>query len=106
MVAPSSARITQRRLYGLRKLSLIGFIEVVLVSFNRWNRGDSLSKSRIYSEMATRKIEIRNGIRHPKEKKASSPNDWRVIKITASDRNRPNVAVVWIQLVYRPRLPW
>ncbi|CAM5626186.1 hypothetical protein RLIN73S_07031 [Rhodanobacter lindaniclasticus] len=34
-----------------------------------------------------------------------SPSIHLQPRITSSDRNRPKVAVIWMKLVYRPRLP-
>jgi hypothetical protein len=47
--------------------------------------------------MPSRTIDTRNGIRQPQSAKAASPIAVRVPRITISDRNRPSVAVVWIQ---------
>ena len=44
-------------------------------------------------------IETRKGTRQPQSAKASSPMMVRVPRITINDRNKPKVAVVWIQAV-------
>src|SRR2546425_12775201 len=98
MTAPVSARITHRRLYGLRKLSLSGNDDVAFVSFSCWNIGVSRNFSRMYRAMATRMSESQNGIRHPQALNSSTPMVCRVTRITNSDTNNPTVAVVWIQL--------
>jgi len=49
--------------------------------------------------MATSSSERMNGTRQPHTLNASSPTIARTIRITASDRKRPSVAVVWMKLV-------
>ena len=44
-------------------------------------------------------------MRQPQASKLSVLMDMRQASTTSSDRNRPMVAVVWIQLVYSPRFP-
>ena len=47
--------------------------------------------------------ERRNGMRQPQSSNFG-PNIERQARMTRSERNRPTVAVVWIQLVKKPRL--
>jgi len=49
--------------------------------------------------------EIRKGMRQPQSAKAASPIAERMTITTPSAANSPSVAVVWIKLVKRPRLP-
>ena len=98
-VRPSSARITTFRLRHWPNDSAMGAFEPLPSSFMRLKVGDSLSCRRIHTEMPSSTTEIRNGMRQPQSLKASSPMKVRTPRITSSDRNRPSVAVVWIQLV-------
>jgi len=50
------------------------------------------------TDTASSKMDSRKGTRQPQTSK-SGPVSSRVTKITISDRNRPSVAVVWIQAV-------
>jgi hypothetical protein len=54
-----------------------------------WKSGDSLSFSRIQTEMASRMIDRRNGMRQPQLSKSSVDIDRRQARITRSDRKRP-----------------
>jgi len=54
---------------------------------------------RMYTDTPSRRMETRKGTRQPQSANASSPMTVRVPRITISDRNRPSVAVVWIQAV-------
>src|SRR3954470_18857165 len=65
MVPPISARITILALLQLAKASVSGAFELLPSSFIFWNTGDSLRRSRIQTEMPSRKTETRNGIRQP-----------------------------------------
>ena len=49
--------------------------------------------------MATRKIEARNGTRHPQAWKLSGDNDRYTMRMMISDTSKPRVAVVWMKLV-------
>ncbi|MNH41500.1 hypothetical protein D3C79_1030130 [compost metagenome] len=69
------------------------------------NTGDSLSCMRMYTEIASSRIDSRNGMRQPQASNASVPNAVRQARITSNDRNRPSVAVVWIHEVKKPRRP-
>ena len=93
------------RPFLLKKLSVIGAFDCVPSSFICWNSGDSCSCMRIHTDTPSRMIDSRNGMRQPHASNASTPTDSRTTRITSSDRNRPIVAVVWMKLVYRPRLP-
>ena len=68
-------------------------------------RGFPRACMRIHSETSSNSSESRNGTRHPHALNASSPMAVRVPMTTSSAANKPRVAVVWIQLVYRPRFP-
>src|SRR5215207_4370816 len=92
------------RFFQSPKDSLIGDVEPLPSAFIFWNIGDSLSDSRIQTEIASRMIDIRNGMRQPQASKSSLPSHRRQARITSSDMNRPKVAVVWIHEVNRPRL--
>ncbi|MOA67445.1 hypothetical protein D3C78_1946300 [compost metagenome] len=59
----------------------------------------------MYTEIASSRIDSRNGMRQPQASKASVPKAVRQARITSNDRNRPSVAVVWIHEVKKPRLP-
>ncbi|MCY1549974.1 hypothetical protein D9M68_861860 [compost metagenome] len=96
-VRPSKARITTFRFFHWPKDSVIGALEPLPSSFMRLKVGDSLSCRRIHTEMPSRTTEIRNGMRQPQALKSSSPMNVRMPRMTSSDRNRPSVAVVWIQ---------
>ena len=96
-VRPTSARITIFRFFHWPKDSVSGALEVLPSAFIFWKAGDSFSDSRIHTETASSTIETRNGMRQPQSLKASSPMPSRTPRITSSDRNRPSVAVVWIQ---------
>ncbi|KAF1043581.1 MAG: hypothetical protein GAK38_03917 [Xylophilus sp.] len=85
--------------------SASGALEVLPSAFIFWKAGDSDSVRRIHTETASSRIDTANGMRQPQAAKASSPVKVRVPRITIRLRNRPSVAVVWIQAVYAPRLP-
>jgi len=61
--------------------------------------GDSRSLSRMYNEIATRMMEIRNGILQPQALKSSLLIDACVTRITSNETNNPSVAVIWMKLV-------
>jgi len=82
-----------------------GALEVLPSDFIFAKAGDSFMLSRIHTEMPSSTIDTRNGILQPQSANAASPIAVRVPRITISDRNRPSVAVVWIQAVYAPRRP-
>ncbi|MNH41394.1 hypothetical protein D3C79_1028870 [compost metagenome] len=69
------------------------------------NTGDSLSCRRIYTEMASSRIDNKNGTRQPQASNTSVPMAVRQAMITSSERNSPKVAVVWIHAVKKPRRP-
>ena len=98
-VRPSSARITIFRFFHWPKDSVSGAFDVLPSAFIFWKAGDSVSDSRIQTEMASSRIETRNGMRQPQSAKSSSPMPSRTPRMTSSDRNRPSVAVVWIHEV-------
>ena len=58
-----------------------------------------LYTSWIQTDTASSTMETRKGMRQAQALKASSPRLERTTMITISDRKRPSVAVVWIQLV-------
>ena len=74
-------------------------MEVLPSAFILAKAGDSFMDRRIQTETASSRMDTRNGTRQPQSAKASSPMIVRVPRITISDRNRPSVAVVWIQAV-------
>ncbi len=53
--------------------------------------------------MTSRMIERMKGIRQPHLWKSAGAITYRQIQMTTSARNRPTVAVVWIQAVCPPR---
>ena len=61
--------------------------------------GLSLRLRRIHMETPSRTREMRKGMRQAQALKASSPKWVRVTTMTTRERNRPTVAVVWIQAV-------
>jgi len=63
------------------------------------NSGDSLSESRIQTEIPSRIADRRNGHLQPFSAKYSSPVHVLIPRMTSSERNRPSVAVVWIHEV-------
>src|SRR6202035_1796817 len=99
MVPPSSASSTILALLQLAKASVSGAFELLPSSFIFWNTGDSLRRSRIQTEIANSATDTRNGIRQAQAAKSASPMLERVNRITSSDRNRPRVAVVWMNEV-------
>ena len=84
----------------------MGALDSVPFSFISRNSGDSDSCRRIHTEMPSSTMDSRNGMRQPQAAKASTPIVSRTVRITTSDSSRPMVAVVWMKLVYRPRLPF
>ena len=98
-VPPSSAISATFALRHLPKASVSGAFEPVPSSFILVNAGDSASCSRIQIETPRSRIETRNGTRQPQSAKASGVMVRRSARMTSSDRNRPTVAVVWIQEV-------
>ena len=86
-------------LLQLAKASVSGAFELLPSSFIFWKTGDSFRRSRIQTEIASRTIDTRNGMRQPQAAKSASPIAVRVNRITSSDRNRPSVAVVWMNEV-------
>src|SRR5579862_568290 len=99
-----SARMTIFRLSHLAKDSVRGAFDCLPSDFIFTNAGDSASDSRIHTEIPSRIADSRNGILQPHSSNCG-PVSARQPKMTRSERNKPKVAVVWIQLVYRPRLP-
>ena len=87
-------------LLQLAKASVSGAFELLPSSFIFWKTGDSLRRSRIQTETAEQHD------RH-QERNAPAPGGEvgladarvRVNRITSSDRNRPSVAVVWMNEV-------
>src|ERR1700736_4735651 len=99
MVPPISARMTILALLQLAKASVSGALELLPSSFIFLNNGDSFSRKRIQTETASKATDTRNGIRQPQAATSGSPRAERVNRITSSDRNRPSVAVVWMNEV-------
>jgi hypothetical protein len=93
-VAPNSASRINRQFRFVPRLSLSGCDDVFPASFSALYRGDSRSRSRMYSDIMTRMNESRKGMRQPQAANASLPSDRRVTSTTASEMNRPMVAVV------------
>ena len=87
------------RFFHWPKDSDSGALEVLPSAFIFWKAGDSDSDRRIHTDTASSRMDTRNGMRQPQSLKAGSPMMVRVPRITSSDRNRPSVAVVWIQEV-------
>src|ERR1700730_13338996 len=70
-VAPNS-EIRKRLKFSLtRKASVNGLGYVMPAALIEVKMGDSFIFSRMYSDILTRTIEIRNGMRHPQSEKAS-----------------------------------
>ena len=67
--------------------------------------GDSLSFTRIHTEIASSTIENRKGRRQPHSPNAFSPSVLRSVRMIPSDSSRPSDAVTWIHEVQDPRLP-
>src|SRR5260370_17905998 len=99
MVAPSRDRMKILALLQLAKASVNGAFEVLPSSFIFWNTGDSFRRRRIQTETPSKTTETRNGMRQPQAANSGSPSAERVNRITSSDRNRPSVAVVWMNEV-------
>jgi hypothetical protein len=93
------------RLPQFANASVSGAFDCLPSAFIFAKAGDSAIDMRIHTEMPSSSTETRNGTRQPQAAKASSPIAVRTPRITSSDRNRPSVAVVWIQDVKAPRLP-
>ena len=91
--------ITILALLQLAKASVSGAFELLPSSFIFWNTGNSLSRNRIQTEMPSSSTETRNGMRQPHFANSGSPSAVRVNRITSNDRNRPSVAVVWMNEV-------
>src|SRR5690606_6799321 len=96
---PNKASNTILRLLHLPKETLMGCFDEVPSAFILRQTGDSLKRMRIHTEIPSKSSKIRNGMRQPQSRKASSPNDLRMPNTTSKDRNSPMVAVVCIQLV-------
>src|SRR5688572_24001378 len=105
MVAPNRASSTIFRLALWPKLSFNGFFETLPSDLSWANNGDSFIRKRMYIDTTTSKMETQKGMRHPQSLKRlidvsrSGARKWRVNNITPSEKKRPRVAVVWIQLV-------
>ncbi|MNG75629.1 hypothetical protein D3C79_341340 [compost metagenome] len=97
--------ITTLRLSQRANDSVSGALDDLPSAFILRNTGDSLSCMRMYTEIASNRIDSKNGMRQPQASKASVPIAVRQAMITNSDRNSPSVAVVWIQAVKKPRRP-
>src|SRR5690349_3963487 len=107
MVNPSSARMAHLALLHWPNASVSGAREWVPSAFIRTKAGLSANCNRIQTEIASKKIDTRNGMRQPEIhcvevaapwKSAGLIVDW-VNRMISSERNKPSVAVVWIQLV-------
>src|SRR5207302_8764383 len=93
-VAPKRARRMSFQLALLASASLSGLAELRPLALSRENKGVSWSLNRMYTEMATRTIDRRNGIRQPQAANVAAPSVPSVTRITAIETNRPMVAVV------------
>ena len=91
--------MTSLRLPQRANDSVSGALEVVPAAFISWNTGDSASCRRMYTEMASSTIETRNGMRQPQVSNSRRRASYGTARMTSRLRNRPSVAVVWIQLV-------
>src|SRR5438046_8023229 len=85
-----------------RKASDNGAFEVLPSAFILAKAGDSFIDRRIHTEMASSSTDTRKGMRQPQASNAAGSIAVRTPRITSSDRNRPRVAVVWIQAVKLP----
>ncbi|EKD97207.1 MAG: hypothetical protein ACD_23C01016G0003 [uncultured bacterium] len=74
-------------------------MDVLPSAFIFWKAGDSDSDRRIHTEMPSSRMDTRNGMRQPQSWNTASPKLRRTPRITSRLRNRPSVAVVWIQEV-------
>src|SRR5437588_3683615 len=98
-VAPKSEMRTRLRLSHLPKASFSGCKEVIPAVLIEVKIGDSFIFNRIYSEMETRRIDSRKGMRQPHAEKASLVMKDCVATITRRETKRPSVAVIWMKLV-------
>src|ERR1700721_4003528 len=99
MGPPISARMTILALLQVANASVNGAFEDLPSSFICWNIGDSFKRSRIQTDTPNRMTETKKGMRQPQTAKSASPIAVRVNRITSNDRNRPSVAVVWMNEV-------
>ena len=97
--------ITHLRFSQRPKASVNGAFDVVPSAFICLKTGLSSNWRRIHKDTPSRITEIRNGMRQPQSANAASPIVERIAMTTPSAANRPSVAVVWMKLVKRPRLP-
>ena len=97
-IMPKSATASFARFLRSQNTSRSGAFESLPSAFMRANAGDSCIDRRIHIDTASMPIDTQNGMRQPQVSKAS-PMSERQARITPSDRRRPTVAVVWIQLV-------
>jgi hypothetical protein len=86
-----------------KKLSVSGAREPLPSSFMRWKIGVSLSLSRMWTEKISRITETMNGMRQPQSAKSFGSMYSLHSAMTIKASSRPSVAVVWIQLVAKPR---
>jgi hypothetical protein len=98
-VAPKSETSTSFRLSHFVNASVSGCVLVIPVLLMCSKIGDSRMRIRTYSETPTSPIERMNGSRHPHAENASLLIERCTIRITASETNRPSVAVTWMKLV-------
>src|SRR3984957_3510229 len=99
VVMPNNVTSTPFRLPQEPKLSRSGDFAVPPASFILWKTGDSSSLRRMYTDTASRRIDVRNGIRQPHDLKGSSPKVIRKVRITTRESSNPIVDVVCNQLV-------
>ena len=76
-----------------------GALDVLPSAFIFWKAGLSFMLRRIQTLTPSKARDTRKGMRQAHSPKASSPKKVRVPRMTSSDRNKPIVAVVWIQAV-------
>jgi hypothetical protein len=98
-VAPNSEINTRLKWIQCVNASLSGCADVMPVDLMCWKMGDSFILRRMYSDTTTSAIEMRNGRRQPHARKASADIAFWTRRMTASDTNRPRVAVIWMKLV-------
>ena len=100
---PKKAIRTRLRLSQRPNASRSGAVQTSpsSLSFAKAGLSDSLKRSQ--TEMISSTTETRNGMRQPHSRKASSPTDLRVPRMTSSPAIRPSEAVIWIQPVVSPR---
>src|SRR5437016_14644357 len=90
------------QLARLASASLNGLAELRPLALSREKRGVSWSLNRMYTEMATRTIDRRKGIRQPQTANVAAPSAPSVTKMTAIETHTPTVPVVCLHLAQPP----